>query len=264
MSENGTNDVFALYVDSLPSAQNAIDAIPGWTCALPPQFSVTAGLHTMFDDHRIKWAIECFGPIAGRRVLELGPLEANHTFILDGAGAAIDAIEANKLAYFRCLVAKEIMGLSRAKFFLGDFVKWLETVDTTYDLTIASGVLYHMKDPLHLLKLISSRSSAVYFWTHFYSDEALPQGDHRRAVFSGPAEVRRFEGIDVRLYPRTYADAQVNVTFCGGMRDEHRWIHRDDLLALLTALGYGIVKVAHEEPGHPGGPAFSVFARKDG
>ena len=85
----------------------------------------------------------------------------------------IDAIEANQLAYLRCLVAKEIYGLRRARFHLGDFVRGLEA-PTRYHLIVACGVLYHMADPLLLLERIAARTDALYLWTHYFDEAEMP------------------------------------------------------------------------------------------
>ena len=106
--------------------QNAIDAIAGWNTSFPPHYGLKAGSLATYNDPRIYWAIECFGSLEGRHVLELGPLDGGHTSMLEAAGAQVDAIEANQLAFIRCLVTKEILGLTRSKFWLGDFVKALE------------------------------------------------------------------------------------------------------------------------------------------
>ena len=63
----------------------------------------------------------------GFRILELGPLEGAHTYQLEKLGAAeIVAIEANKEAFLKCLIIKELAQLERARFLLGDFVTYLE------------------------------------------------------------------------------------------------------------------------------------------
>lgn len=256
-------DVLVEYVTGLPCAQNAIDALEGWNTALPPEVAVTAGHVPLYQDPRIFWAIEQFGSLEGRKVLELGPLEASHTYILERAGAAgIDSIEANKLCYLRCLVVKELLNLKTPHFYLGDFVPWLESSDRRYDLIVASGVLYHMADPVHLLELIAKRTNAFYLWTHYASDEAMPVGDVRRMAFVSDASISSSHGVDVRLYERRYWGAWKNKSFCGGMHDLHRWIEREDILALIRALGFDDVRTAHDEPAHSNGPSFSIFARR--
>jgi hypothetical protein len=117
---------FDRYVPSEPTLQNAIDAVAGWNTSFPPELGLNAGSLATYNDPRILWAIECFGDIKGRRVLELCPLEGGHTSMLDTAGAEVDAIEANQLAFMRCLITKEILQLKRSRFSLGDFMKALE------------------------------------------------------------------------------------------------------------------------------------------
>jgi hypothetical protein len=223
---------------------------------------VKAGALATYHDPRILWAMESYGPLDGRHVLELGPLEGGHTAMLEAAGAQVDAIEANQLAFMRCLITKEIVGLTRSKFWLGDFMQALENWEQSYDLIVASGVLYHLNDPLRLIELTAKRTNALYLWTHLVTDEAMPLSDPRRIVIAPAVETHHFHGIDVRAYRRTYAHAQDNVAFCGGMNDEHRWLHRDDLIAALKAVGYQDIRTAHDEPGHLNGPALSIFARR--
>jgi Protein of unknown function (DUF1698) len=253
---------FDPYVSSAPSRQNAIDAVAGWNTAFPPDLQLKAGSLATYNDPRILWAMQNFGSLEGRRVLELGPLEGGHTSMLEAAGAQVDAIEANQRAFLRCLITKEILGLTRSKFWLGDFVKALQNSEQAYDFIVACGVLYHLTNPLDLIELVAKRTSAVYFWTHAVTEEAMPRWDPRRLVIAPDVETHRFHGVSVRAYRRTYANAQDNVTFCGGLNDEHRWLHRDDLLAALKAVGFSDIRTAHEEPGHPYGPALSIFARK--
>lgn len=251
------------YIGGFPSAQNAVDALPGWNHALPDHVDATAGTGAFYNDPRILWAIEQFGSIDGCKILELGPLEASHTSLLERNGAgAILAIEANKLSFLRCLVVKELLDFKRSRFLLGDFVEWLEQTSERYDLIIASGVLYHMQNPMRLLELLSTHSDAFYLWTHYASEEAMPPGDPRRSVFIGPAEIREYLGVPVSLYKRSYHGAWLSKSFCGGMHDLHWWMEKDDISAVIRALGFDDIRIAHDEPNHPNGPSFSVFARR--
>jgi hypothetical protein len=252
------------YVVGMPSAQNSFGVLPGWNHALPPEFGVTGGHGAFYADGRIAWAIEQAGGISGKRVLELGPLEASHTYMLEqGKPAVLCAIEANKLAFLRCLVVKEVLDLKIARFLLGDFTEWLEKSPERYDLIVASGVLYHMQNPLKLLELIAGRTDAFYLWTHYVSLDAMPIDDPRRGALVGEPELHECCGIPVRLYKRSYLGAWKSKSFCGGAHDLHRWIEKDDLVALIRALGFTDIRIAHDAPTHLYGPAFSVFARRD-
>ncbi len=251
------------YVDTAPTAQNAIDAVPGWSRSILPLIG-TAGTDVhLHVDPRITWCLDQFGPATGRKILELGPLEGMHTYIVDQQQPEIiHAIEANRLSYLRCLITKELLDLKRAKFLHGNFLPWLEQTEFRYDLIIASGVLYHMRDPIHLLELMAKRSNALYLWTHYFSEQAMPEGDLRRSAFSGDIENVDFHDLRVPLHRRGYHGAWKNDTFCGGMHDRHYWMEKNDILRVLGTLGFENVRTAHDQPDHPNGPAFSVFAQR--
>ncbi|MCM2292027.1 class I SAM-dependent methyltransferase [Allorhizobium sp. BGMRC 0089] len=247
----------------MPDPQNAIDILEGWNSCFPQELGLTAGTHPLFADQRIVEALDRFGPLDGRTVLEAGPLEGMHTHIINARGPArIDAIEANKLCFLRCLVTKQILNIDRANFLLGDIQEWLARHEETYDLAFACGVLYHMHDPALLLQRLAKRSKALFLWTHYFSETAMPEKDIRRGPFSGKVHDHNIDGHTVRYYERSYYMANANASFCGGMKDRHYWMHRDDILMLLKAFGYDEVTILQEEPAHSGGPCFSVFCRK--
>lgn len=178
-------------------------------------------------------------------------------------------MEANKLAYLRCLVAKEVYGLRRARFYLGDFVRGLQNA-TRYDLIVACGVLYHMADPLLLLERMAARSDCLYLWTHYFDETDMPPSDGRRGAFRVPemnyqevVQSEGFHGVDMRLHLRSYFKAWTKTQYCGGPVDRHFWLEKDQLVSALRALGYDSIKFAHEDPKHQNGPAMSIFARRN-
>ena len=263
--KHDASDVLDEYVDAPPSHQNAIDLVPGWNHALPPEHGVMAGPHAFYHDARIHWGLEQFGSLEGKQVLELGPLEAAHTFMLHQAGAArVLAIEANKLAFMRCLIVKEILRLKNAEFLLGDCQKWLATTDERYDLIVACGVLYHMSEPVQLIENICAHADSLIIWTHYFDEVELPPDDPRRTPFSGRVEMRSAHGMTFRLHERSYWKAWRDKKFCGGLNDTHYWMEKQQILDLLRAKGFDDLRLTLEEPDHPYGPAFTVFARRSG
>ncbi|WP_284178595.1 class I SAM-dependent methyltransferase [Rhabdaerophilum sp. SD176] len=251
------------YVTSFPNHQNAINCLPGWNQAFPSELGLNAGQQHLYADPRVLWALEQMGIVEGKRVLEIGPLEAGHTYLIDRHHpATLHAIEANKLSFLRCLVVKEILKLQHAEFFLGDAQLWLEQTDHAYDLILASGVLYHMQEPLRLLQAMGARSNNLFLWTHYADDEAMPPGDPRRGAFVGDPEVQLFEHHPVTMHRRSYLGAWKNKAFCGGMHDLHRWVERRDILKVLELMGFDDIRIGLDEPDHPYGPAFSLFARR--
>jgi hypothetical protein len=251
------------YVTSMPSAQNAVDILPGWNHSLPDAAGVTAGTGFFHNDPRIAWALEQFGPVEGKRILELGPLEAAHTTFIDRqAPALLHSIEANKLSFLRCLIVKEILDLKHAKFFLGNFIPWLESPPTRYDLIVASGVLYHMQDPVRLIELVGACTDAFYVWTHYYDTNAMAIDDLRHTPFVGAPEVQVVNEIPVHLYTRSYHGAWQSKSFCGGIHDLHRWMAKEDIINVIRSFGFDDIRIAHDEPGHQNGPSFSIFAKR--
>ena len=140
-----TESIMDSYVANSPTPQNAVDLFKGeWSSKLPDDIRVESGTAELFSDARILQMLDRLGGIEGLSVLELGPLEAAHTTMLDRAGAAsVTAVEANTRAYMKCLIVKELLGLKVSKFLLGDLNAYMEETTERFDLCVASGVLYH-------------------------------------------------------------------------------------------------------------------------
>jgi hypothetical protein len=239
--------------------QNAIDAVGGWKTSFPPDYGLKAGAVEIYRDPRIRWAIEAFGSLEGYRVLEFEPLDGGHTSMLDAAGARVDAVEPNRRAFLRCLITKEVLGLTRSTFWLGDVLGALENWQQRYDLVVASGALGHLSDPLRFIELAAARADAIYFWTHLVTETAVPSFSRRRSAAFRTAESKLFHGVDVRIYRHAHGKSNK------AMADEdheHLWLNRDDLLNALGALGFSDIRQCGEQADDPGWPALSILARR--
>lgn len=253
---------FDTYESRAPSAQTAVDAVPGWNSRFPHEYGVVAGETIGFADPRILWAIERFGPIEGAQVLEIGPMEGAHTFLLHRHGAEITAVEANKRAFLKCLITKEIVGLPKARFHLGDCTLFLEQNEKRYDFIVACGVLYHMREPLRFLEAVAARTDVLYLWTSYMDDTAVPASGPIAEGFSLTREIGELRGKAFTMYRRGYVGAHLNPEFCGGVYDDPRWMTRRSILDALETLGFGSIEIAHEATPHAYQPCFSVFARR--
>jgi len=228
----------------------------------PPYAELTGGGIPLFQDSRVAWALQEMGGVLGQSVLELGPLEGGHSYMLEQAGAAsIYSIEANSRAFLKCLISKELLGMKRVSYQLGDFMPFLESATTQYDMILSAGVLYHMKDPLRLLKLISQHTRRTYIWTHYYDDSIIKSNPNLRGKFpsSKPTEV---EGLKLTLNRQEYQVSLQHPGFCGGNEEYSYWLTRKDMLAALAHFGFSKVTVGHEQPDHPHGPCFGFVATK--
>src|SRR5262249_14547138 len=116
---------------------------------------------------------------AGKNILEIGPFEAAHTKqMLDLGAASVTAIESSSNAYLKCLLIKSEFGLEHAHFIYGDCNQVLRRPEfrtAAFDLCLASGVLYHMEDPLSTIDLLLSMAPLIYVWTQLASERS-PSG----------------------------------------------------------------------------------------
>lgn len=240
------------YEASFPSRQTAVDVFRGeWVSQLPD------GLHggeiPLFADDRIAWLTDRVA-VAGRTVLELGPLEGGHSYMLHEGGARrIVAVEANRRAYLKCLIVKDVFGLDRVEFLCGDLVEYLRGSDERFDLCLASGVLYHMRDPIEMLRHAGRASDRLYLWTHYY-DQAVIRGN--------PDVSAHFPFNEGPPYRYEYGTVRATPTFCGGGDNYSYWLDRTTIIELLGELGFGQLEFAFDHRDHPNGPAVAILATR--
>lgn len=252
------------YITSSPCEQNALNIFQNeWSSRLPDPFAeLKAGQIPLFNDIRISWFVQRLGGIADKTILELGPLEAGHTYMLEKMGAAsILSIEANTSAYLKCLIIKEILELKRAKFICGDFVKYLQNCSTNFDVCIASGVLYHTTNPVELLSLISQVTDKIFIWTHYYDRDLLKANHHKKIGKKFPGSISaEYNGFKHTLYRYKYLTTLDSAGFCGGSQPFSYWMSRADILACLKYVGFNEIEINFEQPDHPNGPSFALLA----
>lgn len=146
------------------------------------------GKALLFEDDRVTWAVAQAGGVHGARILEIGPLEGGHSYMLEKAGAAeVLAVEANTRSFLKCLCVKEVFQLRNARFLLGDCMSFMEQDRGGWDMVFASGILYHMKDPMGFLALLPKLAPKMLLCTHYF-DERIVRGTPSLAHKFGPLE----------------------------------------------------------------------------
>jgi SAM-dependent methyltransferase len=233
------------YCRQAPSPQTALDIFQGeWASRLPGRAGQTlrAGADALFEDPRVAWAAEQFAafgiPVTGARVLELGPLEGGHSYLLRSAGAReVVAVEANQRAYLRCLVAKEILGYNGVSFLHGDATAYLMQTEEAFDLGFACGLLYHLVNPVELLQQLCRRCRAVFVWTMYY-DSNYNRLHPGHEVAAG--EPFRFEqgGFSHTLRRHDYGRPGDWSGFRGGSAPHAHWMEREEILGALRHFGF--------------------------
>lgn len=263
--ENKRLEILDAYILKEPDNQNVIDIFQGeWASYLPASSGVITkpGEADLFEDARVTWTEEVFGNFKNWTILELGPLEAGHSYMFQQRHAAkIVSIEANTRAFLKCLCIKEILGLDRVGFKLGDFMSFLRSDNSKYDMVFASGVLYHMEDPLELLHLISKVSERAFIWTHYYDTDIITANDTLAHKFN-PVCSMDYEGISYEYSTQSYKEALNWSGFCGGPQPVSKWLTRDSLIKALKQFGFVNIQINFDHHHHPNGPALAICAAK--
>jgi SAM-dependent methyltransferase len=237
---------FKHFFGVAPSDQNALDLFANEWSSQPPSSrpELKAGATPLFDDPRITWAhhhlmaMGVEGGFAARDVLELGPLEGGHTFLIDRLGAkSVSAVEANARAYLKCLVAKELFGMPRARFLLGDCLEHLRQTDRHYDIGVACGILYHLTNPVELLEFLARRCDAIFLWTVFYDPEFVAQNPVPGAKFSEALPLTH-GGYAHTVHRFNYGPSLDWKGFCGGGDIYSYWMEKSEILGALRHFGF--------------------------
>jgi hypothetical protein len=249
-----------MYEAQAPAPEHLVRLFEGqWVSALP---GLPSGDVPLFADDRITWALDLAGGVRDRRVLELGPLEGGHSFMLERAGAAeVHAIEANTLCYLKCLLVQQLFGLERTRFELGNFTPWLLANQERYDVVVAAGVLYHLSDPVPVLDAVCRTADRVYLWTHYVDQGLMPATDRRYKRWFVGVEEHEHRGTAYPLHRRAYKrNPTKDPKFIGGVHTTTAWLEKQTILDVFAAHGFE-VQVAHEADNHSG-PSASFFGRK--
>ena len=179
-----------------------------------------------------------------------------------GAGSIL-SVEANTRAYLKCLIAKELFELSRAQFLCGDFVQFMGQSTRVFDFTLASGVLYHMKNPVELIELIGKcTANAAFVWTHYY-DERLFNTIHanKKGKFAGSTQ-HTHAGFTHTLNKHLYLDELGWQGFCGGSAEFSYWLSKQAILDAFSHFGFSSYEIGFDDENHQNGPAFAFVAYK--
>lgn len=226
---------------------------PGTTSGPAPHFS---------EDPRPRQADQFFGGVSGKRILELGPLEAAHTWLLVQLGVQeVVAVEANAEAFLKCLIVKELSGMKNARFLYGDMLEYLATRPEGFDAIFCSGVLYHMTDPVRLIELMSNVADQIFVWTHFIRpdhEEDLKRPGNLHLNLQRQSVTRNGQAYD--YFVGTYADKRHGL-FWGGNEDTCAWMTLDGLTQAFGKYGFDISILSIDEQ-HVNAPAITFGARR--
>ena len=176
--------VTPIFSADYPHHQNALNIFgKTWIAAMPESSELAAGSLAHMAGGRVRWAANVIGGLAGKSILELGPFEGYDAYTFEKLGATgVVSIENNVTNFLKCLVVKNIFDL-KTTFLLGDFIQYLESGKSRFDVCWMSGVLYHMTDPIRLMRAASRVSDILFIWTHYYDDLVINADEEKKAPF---------------------------------------------------------------------------------
>ena len=245
-----------------PSNQTMVDIFrDSWATDLRNVCGVEGtGGNNLFDDARIGMAASTLGVngrFDGYKVLELGPLEGAHSYQLERLGAReVRAVESNTEAFLKCLLVKEMLRLN-TRYYCGDVTSYLRECNEEFDLIFCCGILYHMEDPVELIKQVCLHTNRSFVWTHYYDPSNDPVGDVR--VPRGFAK----NGFTTTYFACDYP-SMADKLFLGGNRPRNSWMARDEIIRAFSHFGLTQASVLNEQNAPPTRANFSCSFSRPG
>jgi len=189
---------------------------------------------------------------SGKRILELGSLEgANTKQLVDFGAKEVIAIEANRKAFLKSLIIKNEFSLNNVRFIYGDCNEILSSPDffasEWFDVCVASGILYHMEDPLLFLDLVCSSAPRLFIWTQVATEDS-PSGEW---VTLKDAEFREYRGR---------RNVYKSKKHLGGVAGCAHWLVEEDLYKALEDRGFEVEQTSAGRT--PAGRCITLIAHR--
>jgi hypothetical protein len=220
-----------------------------WHCTLPfEKLSIEGEPSTiLMSEPRINTLAEKFD-LKNCRILELGCLEGVHTFMLQMLGAKkVIAIEGRAENFLKCLVIKNAFNLDRCQFLYGDINQSISLLQGPFELCLAVGILYHLKDPLSIIHRVAELAQSLFVWTH-YATKDFPPGQLKEISCQGNSYTGKYVKEDTRHY-------------LSGLDAISFWMLQDDIIKAVQDAGFRQIDFIEKED-HENGPAITFLARK--
>lgn len=261
-------------VRDMPDAQTQINLFEGeWTYRLPIE-GVSSGIANdfLYLSGSVWLAQQTFGDLSGLSCLELGPNEGEISFHLHHAGLKpILSIEGRTRSFLKCLIVKNLLHLDSVQFRLGDFVRFLEDSDREFDIILASGILYHMTEPLKVIENITRRTHRVVVATHYFLDTLL-KVDNKNDTTGLPLTTWNVQGIS-NVTHKGFSARHYRYDYCipmdkhetfghGGLAEFSYLLELDAILDAFRFFGFEVVGEILNDPNGERGPHVIFCAKR--
>ena len=154
--------------------------------------------------------------------------------------------------------------MTRTSFVFGDFIPFLRDSEQRFDLSVASGVIYHLLDPVPVIAdLCAATDEAILVWTQYYDADVIAARPDLHRKF-GARRSATYDGHEYDLIEYRYLDALEHAGFCGGSAPTSSWLTRDGLFEAFRRNGFATIEVMVDDREHVHGPAITLLARRTG
>jgi hypothetical protein len=171
--------------------------------------------------------------LAGKTVLELGPLEGGNTMLLVTKGAShVMAVEGRVENYVKCCVIKNLYGLGSATFALDDVRNVTLERYGRFDVALVAGILYHLDNPAAVLGNVGRMVDTVVVATHVAGDTS-PSADAPEVEIE--MEGRKYSG-------RPYSEGSLTDPH-SGLQPMSFWPYEPDLLEMIRDAGFDRIDI---------------------
>ena len=180
----------------------------------------------------------CGGSLLETTVVDLGCLEGGFSAAFAKKGARlVVGIEAREVSYRRCQLLRKRLGLATLQFIHGDVKEVLERYPEAFDVVFAAGILYHVGDPLALLRSMRSvcRGFALVD-THVAGETASHNCSEpvERVFDGGTYRGRHFFEFD----PSSPAPAREEMLWTAWSDPTSFWPFEEDLVRMCRDAGF--------------------------
>lgn len=196
-------------------------------------------------------------PLAGKRIIEFGPMEGAQTAGLVKLGAqSVTGIEARGGSFIKTMIASYCFNWKNVELVMDDFHNADKQKYGTFDLAFAHGVYYHSFVPFFFLENLLSLSDNIFIGGYCLPDSLTPRPSTSSAPYT--LETLEYEG---RKY--TVKKTQIGNTYNSAATEYAYHFKRKDLLDFFQDRGYELTVLYDADPIDPWGDWYLRFlARK--
>jgi SAM-dependent methyltransferase len=213
-----------------------------------PHDVYTAACETYYPAHREIMRVvadHVAGDFKNRRVLDIGCLEGYFAIECALQGASVVGVDGKLLNVRKCEFVRSVLGVERARFVQADAMTLTRESVGAFDVVLALGLLYHLRDPYSFLANVAGLCEGfAVIDTHIALDDqprtikdgwAPELSDMRTFTFAG----HQYEGRLFREFPADTPRIAKDLSPTASLDNELSvWLTEASLVRMLHDVGF--------------------------